>query len=315
MASSDVIFESRTIASFSGLRTIDDDRLFRMLQISRLTHRLGHEFNPSFSKDNKKIIFASSIPNGSKEMTAYKDLFKDYYVDLKSNSELFYMELMGGKHWWASQKTVYQIILFQELLIYPEPCKIFPKIVQASFPETSQFLFYRNNRKNRQSACEIACRVIRTAKRLGIESVVAVYSDPDSNAQHVRMCNGPGDLVFRIGEAPSLKSYLRAEKIIEVAKQANVQAIHPGYGFLSENAAFAEACADAGIKFMGPPADAIRATGQKNRAKQIMIDAKVPVLPGYNGADQDPELLLEEAKKIGFPAMIKPVYGGGGIEM
>ncbi|KAI1702633.1 carbamoyl-phosphate synthase L chain, ATP binding domain-containing protein [Ditylenchus destructor] len=162
---------------------------------------------------------------------------------------------------------------------------------------------------------EIACRVIRTAKRLGIESVVAVYSDPDSNAQHVRMCNGPGDLAFRIGEAPSLKSYLRAEKIIEVAKQANVQAIHPGYGFLSENAAFAEACADAGIKFMGPSADAIRAMGQKNRAKQIMIDANVPVLLGYNGADQDPELLLEEAKKIGFPVMIKPVYGGGGKGM
>ncbi|KAH7698789.1 methylcrotonoyl-CoA carboxylase subunit alpha, partial [Aphelenchoides avenae] len=157
---------------------------------------------------------------------------------------------------------------------------------------------------------EIALRVMRTARKLGIESV-AVYSDADVNSQHTKYA----DRAYHIGSAAALQSYLRADKIIDVALKAGAQAIHPGYGFLSENAEFAEKCAEAGIVFMGPPPKAIRDMGIKSRAKQIMIAANVPVIEGYNGSDQKPETLLEESRNIGFPVMLKAVCGGGGKGM
>lgn len=141
---------------------------------------------------------------------------------------------------------------------------------------------------------EIALRVMKTARKLGIESV-AVYSDVDVNSQHTKFA----DKSFLIGEASPLKSYLCGDKIIDVALKSGANAIHPGYGFLSENAGFAEKCAENGIVFMGPPASAIRDMGMKNTAKKIMIAANVPVIEGYNGNDQSTELLFEEAKKIG----------------
>ena len=157
---------------------------------------------------------------------------------------------------------------------------------------------------------EIACRVIRTAKRLGIKTV-AVYSAADSGAQHVSMA----DEAFAIGPAPARDSYLVAEKLVAVAKRANAETIHPGYGFLSENAGFARACDDDGIVFIGPPAGAIEAMGSKSAAKSLMQKAGVPVVPGYHGANQAARLLLKEAEKIGFPVMIKATAGGGGKGM
>ncbi|KAI6198410.1 hypothetical protein M3Y99_01874800 [Aphelenchoides fujianensis] len=157
---------------------------------------------------------------------------------------------------------------------------------------------------------EIALRVMRTARKLGIESV-AVYSEADRRSQHTKLA----DEAFLIGEASPLKSYLCGENIIDVALKSGAQAVHPGYGFLSENAAFADKCASAGLVFIGPPASAIRAMGMKNTAKKIMIDAKVPVIEGYNEADQDTDLLFQEAKRIGFPVMLKAVCGGGGKGM
>ncbi|MDJ0879479.1 MAG: biotin carboxylase N-terminal domain-containing protein, partial [Halieaceae bacterium] len=157
---------------------------------------------------------------------------------------------------------------------------------------------------------EIACRVIRTAHRMGI-ATVAVYSDADAGSLHVAMA----DEAVAIGAAPARESYLRIEKVIEAAKQTGAQAIHPGYGFLSENAAFCEACEAAGIVFIGPPTPAIEAMGSKSAAKRIMEEAGVPLLPGYHGEDQDPALLLEAAGKIGFPVLLKAVAGGGGKGM
>ena len=157
---------------------------------------------------------------------------------------------------------------------------------------------------------EIACRVIRTAHRMGI-ACVAVYSDADADAQHVRQA----DEAVRLGPAPVAESYLRADAIIAAAQRTGAEAIHPGYGFLSENAEFAEACAAAGIAFIGPPADAIRAMGLKDKAKARMEAAGVPVVPGYHGADQDPALLEAEAERIGYPVLIKAVAGGGGKGM
>lgn len=157
---------------------------------------------------------------------------------------------------------------------------------------------------------EIACRVIRTARRMGIRCV-AVYSDADRDALHVAMA----DEAYRIGPAPARESYLRAEKIIEAAQAAGAEAIHPGYGFLSENASFAEACAAAGIAFIGPPASAIRAMGGKSEAKALMERAGVPLVPGYHGEDQDAALLAREAEAIGFPVLIKASAGGGGKGM
>ena len=157
---------------------------------------------------------------------------------------------------------------------------------------------------------EIACRVIKTARRLGIKTV-AVYSDADRLARHVALA----DEAVHIGPSPARDSYLVAEKIIDAAKRTGAQAIHPGYGFLSENAGFAEACASNGIVFIGPPPAAIRAMGSKSEAKKIMEKAKVPLVPGYHGDDQSPELLAKEAARIGFPVLIKASAGGGGKGM
>jgi len=157
---------------------------------------------------------------------------------------------------------------------------------------------------------EIACRVIKTARRMGI-ATVAVYSDVDADARHVRMA----DEAVHIGPAPARESYLVGARIIAAAKATGAQAVHPGYGFLSENDAFAEACAKEGIVFIGPPASAIRAMGSKSAAKTLMARAGVPLTPGYHGDDQDPALLAREAGKIGFPVLIKASAGGGGKGM
>ncbi|MBU0891715.1 MAG: acetyl/propionyl/methylcrotonyl-CoA carboxylase subunit alpha [Gammaproteobacteria bacterium] len=157
---------------------------------------------------------------------------------------------------------------------------------------------------------EIACRVAATAKRLGVKTV-AVYSDADANAKHVAVC----DEAVHIGGSAPKDSYLRWERIIEAAKATGAQAIHPGYGFLSENEDFAKACADAGLVFIGPPASAINAMGLKAESKRLMELAQVPLVPGYHGADQDPALLQREADRIGYPVLIKASAGGGGKGM
>ncbi|MDQ6619484.1 MAG: acetyl/propionyl/methylcrotonyl-CoA carboxylase subunit alpha [Pseudomonadota bacterium] len=157
---------------------------------------------------------------------------------------------------------------------------------------------------------EIACRVARTARRLGVRTV-AIYSDADAQAMHVAAC----DEAYRIGPAPARESYLRGDAIIEIAKRTQAQAIHPGYGFLSENAPFAAACEAAGVIFIGPPARAIAAMGSKSEAKRIMSAAGVPVVPGYHGEDQDRERLRTAADAIGYPVLIKAVAGGGGKGM
>ncbi|MBB5207526.1 acetyl/propionyl/methylcrotonyl-CoA carboxylase subunit alpha [Chiayiivirga flava] len=157
---------------------------------------------------------------------------------------------------------------------------------------------------------EIACRVIATCRRLGIRTV-AVYSDADANARHVRLA----DTAVHIGAAPARESYLVAERILAAARATGAQAIHPGYGFLSENADFADACAAAGIVFIGPPASAIRAMGSKSAAKAMMGAAGVPLTPGYHGDDQRPAFLREQADAIGYPVLIKASAGGGGKGM
>ncbi|MDR1969224.1 MAG: acetyl/propionyl/methylcrotonyl-CoA carboxylase subunit alpha [Burkholderiaceae bacterium] len=157
---------------------------------------------------------------------------------------------------------------------------------------------------------EIACRVAATARRMGIRTV-AVYSDADAHAKHVLGC----DEAVRVGGNAPKDSYLRWERIIDAAKQTGAQAIHPGYGFLSENEEFALACADAGLVFIGPPASAIKAMGLKAESKRLMEAAKVPLVPGYHGADQDPALLAREAGRIGYPVLIKASAGGGGKGM
>ncbi len=157
---------------------------------------------------------------------------------------------------------------------------------------------------------EIAARVIRTARRLAI-GTIAVYSEADARAQHVLAA----DEAFLVGPAPARESYLRGDRIIEVARAAGAQAIHPGYGFLSENEDFAEACERAGIVFIGPPPAAIRAMGSKSAAKRIMERAGVPLVPGYHGDDQDSALLQREAGRIGYPVLIKASAGGGGKGM
>jgi 3-methylcrotonyl-CoA carboxylase alpha subunit len=157
---------------------------------------------------------------------------------------------------------------------------------------------------------EIACRVAATARRMGIRTV-AVYSEADAGAKHVAVC----DEAVLIGPAAAKDSYLRGDRIIEVAKAHGAQAIHPGYGFLSENAAFAEACAAAGLVFIGPPGSSMRAMGSKSAAKQLMEGAGVPLVPGYHGDDQDPALLQREADRIGYPVLLKASAGGGGKGM
>ena len=157
---------------------------------------------------------------------------------------------------------------------------------------------------------EIARRIIRTCRKMGIDTV-AVYSDADADMPFVR----EADEAVRLGPAPSTDSYLRIDKILDAAARTRCDAIHPGYGFLSENAAFAEACADAGLIFIGPTPVAIRSMGSKRQAKALAEKAGVPVIPGYDGANQDPEVLAHEAVQIGFPVLLKASAGGGGKGM
>ena len=157
---------------------------------------------------------------------------------------------------------------------------------------------------------EIARRIMRTARRLGF-GVVAVYSDADADALHVR----EADQAVRIGEALPAQSYLRIEAIVAAARASGADAVHPGYGFLAENAGLAQACRDAGLVFVGPSPEAITAMGNKAGAKQIMQAAGVRCVPGYQGADQSDAAMLTEAGKIGYPVMIKAVAGGGGRGM
>jgi 3-methylcrotonyl-CoA carboxylase alpha subunit len=157
---------------------------------------------------------------------------------------------------------------------------------------------------------EIACRVAATARRLGIKTI-AVYSDADAESKHVAAC----DIAVRLGPAPASESYLKAEDILRVALAHGAQAIHPGYGFLSENEAFAQACAKAGICFVGPPASAIAAMGSKSAAKTLMEKAGVPLVPGYHGDEQGPKFLQQQADTMGYPVLIKASAGGGGKGM
>ncbi|MFO1465121.1 MAG: biotin carboxylase N-terminal domain-containing protein [Steroidobacteraceae bacterium] len=157
---------------------------------------------------------------------------------------------------------------------------------------------------------EIACRIARSARRLGITSI-AVYSDADRNARHVREC----DEAWHLGPSPAAQSYLDIERLIATARRAGAQAVHPGYGFLSENARFAQACEQAGLVFVGPPASAILAMGSKSAAKAAMGSAGVPVAPGYHGEEQGLDRLLAEAGRVGFPLIVKASAGGGGKGM
>ncbi|MFO0298736.1 MAG: biotin carboxylase N-terminal domain-containing protein [Pseudomonadota bacterium] len=157
---------------------------------------------------------------------------------------------------------------------------------------------------------EIACRVMTTARRLGVRTV-AVYSDADARARHVMLA----DEAVHVGPGPARESYLQWQRIIDAARATGAAAIHPGYGFLSENEDFAQACADAGLVFIGPPPAAIAAMGSKSAAKALMERAGVPLVPGYHGADNDPALLAREAERIGYPVLIKASAGGGGKGM
>ncbi|MFQ5775925.1 MAG: acetyl/propionyl/methylcrotonyl-CoA carboxylase subunit alpha [Kiloniellaceae bacterium] len=157
---------------------------------------------------------------------------------------------------------------------------------------------------------EIACRVVRTARRLGIRTV-AVYSEADAAAAHV----AAADEAYPIGPAPAAESYLKIEAVLAAAERSGAQAVHPGYGFLAENADFAEACAAQGLAFIGPPASAIRTLGSKSAAKALMEKADVPIVPGYHGEDQNPARLAEAAAAIGYPVLVKASAGGGGKGM
>ncbi|HEY2463754.1 MAG TPA: biotin carboxylase N-terminal domain-containing protein [Steroidobacteraceae bacterium] len=157
---------------------------------------------------------------------------------------------------------------------------------------------------------EIVCRIARTARRLGV-TTIAVYSDADRSAQHVRIA----DEAYHLGAAPAAESYLNIGKLIALAKRVGADAIHPGYGFLSENAAFAQACVEAGLIFIGPPAAAIKAMGSKSASKAAMAAVGVPVAPGYHGSEQSARRLEEEAVRVGFPLIIKASAGGGGKGM
>ncbi len=154
---------------------------------------------------------------------------------------------------------------------------------------------------------EIACRIARTAKRLGMRTI-AIYSEADAGALHTRLC----DEAYLIGGPEPRTSYLAIEHVIAAAKRAGAECIHPGYGFLAENAEFAEACAQANLAFVGPPPSAIRAMGLKDHAKRLMEQAGVPIVPGYHGERQDAKFLREKAYELGYPVLIKPAAGGGG---
>ena len=157
---------------------------------------------------------------------------------------------------------------------------------------------------------EIACRVIKTAKKMGIRTV-AVFSDADAHSLHVAMA----DEAIHIGAAPSRESYLLGDKVIEAAVKTGAQAIHPGYGFLSENADFCRKCDANNIVFIGPPIGAIEAMGSKSAAKQIMEKAGVPLVPGYHGEDQSRDIIKQAADDMGYPVLLKAAAGGGGKGM
>ena len=157
---------------------------------------------------------------------------------------------------------------------------------------------------------EIAVRIMRTCRSLGIRTV-AVYSDVDAYAPHVQVA----DDAVRLGPAPVAESYLAIDRVLEAAAASGADAVHPGYGFLSENAAFAEACGTAGLTFIGPPAGAISVMGDKAVSKRAMVEAGVPCIPGYQGEDQSDSRLIEEAGAVGFPLMVKAAAGGGGRGM
>src|SRR5215470_19539547 len=157
---------------------------------------------------------------------------------------------------------------------------------------------------------EIACRVIRTARRLGI-ATVAVYSEADRAALHIELA----DEAWPVGPPPARESYLNIDAILDAARGSGAEAVHPGYGFLSENADFVEACEAAGLVFIGPPASAMRAMGSKAASKDLMRLHGVPIVPGYHGEDQTPIRLIDEAGRIGFPVLIKASAGGGGRGM
>src|SRR5688572_19404447 len=157
---------------------------------------------------------------------------------------------------------------------------------------------------------EIAVRVIQACQELGLRAI-AVYSDSDARALHVQRA----DAAYRIGPPPAAESYLNVAALLEAARLSDAEAVHPGYGFLSENADFAQACLDAGLVFVGPPAEAIRAMGNKRAAKLLMQEAGVPVVPGYQGERQDAETLLAVADQVGYPLLVKAAAGGGGRGM
>src|SRR5699024_4653683 len=157
---------------------------------------------------------------------------------------------------------------------------------------------------------EIACRIAATAKRLGIRTV-AIYSDADAQSRHVNSC----DIAVHVGGSEATQSYLQIEKIITAAQQTGAQAIHPGYGFLAENEAFAKACKQAGIIVVGPPAQAISAMGDKSAAETLMNTAGVPLVAGYHGDNQQTDFLKQQANEIGYPVLIKAAAGGGGMGM
>ena len=153
---------------------------------------------------------------------------------------------------------------------------------------------------------EIVCRIARTARRMGV-TTLAVYSEADAGARHVRVA----DEAYFLGPAPAAESYLNIARILELARRVGADAVHPGYGFLSENADFAQACVEAGLIFVGPPASAIRAMGSKSASKAAMAAVGVPVAPGYHGADQAPQRLAAEAQRVGFTLIIKASADGG----
>jgi 3-methylcrotonyl-CoA carboxylase alpha subunit len=186
----------------------------------------------------------------------------------------------------------------------------FPKLAPAFSHSTSAPKPLKFDKILIANRGEIACRIIRTARKMGIKTV-AVYSDVDAKAEHVRLA----DEAVHIGGSPSTESYLRGDKIIAACKATGAKAVHPGYGFLSENLDFCQLCEDANVVFIGPPPKAIKAMGSKSESKDIMIKAGVPVTPGYHGSDQSNEKLFAEAKKMGWPVMIKAVSGGGGKGM
>ena len=157
---------------------------------------------------------------------------------------------------------------------------------------------------------EIACRIARTARQLGVKTV-GVYSEADKYSKHTQMM----DEAYLIGPPQPSESYLKIDHLLDIAHRTKSEAIHPGYGFLSENAGFVKTLEDNKIEFIGPPASAIQSMGSKSESKHIMDAANVPIVKGYHGDEQDPQFLLAEAKKIGFPVMLKASLGGGGKGM